>query len=51
MFVGSSMLAAFNVAGPDVPVLGAPLISSVGFALALVQTAILLTIIFRSGRI
>jgi len=51
MFVGSSMLAAFDVAGPDVPVLGAPLISSVGFALALVQTAILLTIIFRSGRI
>ena len=51
MFVGSSMLAAFDVAGPDVPVLGAPLISSVGFALAFVQTAILLTIIFRSGRI
>ena len=51
MFVGSAMLGAFDVAGPDVPLTGAPLISFLGFTLALIQTAILLTIIFRSGRL
>ena len=51
MFVGSAMLAAFDVAGPDVPLIGAPLIAFLGFTLALTQTAILLTIIFRSGRL
>jgi ubiquinone biosynthesis protein len=51
LFVGSAMLGAFDVAGPDVPLVGAPLIAFLGFALALAQTAILLTIIFRSGRL
>jgi ubiquinone biosynthesis protein len=51
LFVGSAMLGAFDVAGPDVPLLGAPLIAFLGFALAIAQTAILLTIIFRSGRL
>ena len=51
MYVGSAMLGAFDVAGPDVPLVGAPLIAFTGFALALIQTAILLTIIFRSGRL
>jgi ubiquinone biosynthesis protein len=51
MFVGSAMLGAFDVAGPDVPLTGAPLISFLGFTIALIQTAILLTIIFRSGRL
>ena len=51
MFVGSAMLGAFDVAGPDVPLTGAPLIAFLGFTLALIQTAILLTIIFRSGRL
>jgi ubiquinone biosynthesis protein len=51
LFVGSAMLGAFDVAGPDVPLLGAPLIAFLGFALAIGQTAILLTIIFRSGRL
>jgi ubiquinone biosynthesis protein len=51
LFVGSAMLGAFNVAGPDVPLVGASLITFLGFALALTQTAILLTIIFRSGRL
>jgi ubiquinone biosynthesis protein len=51
MFVGSAMLGAFEVAGPRVPLTGAPLISFLGFTLALIQTAILLVIIFRSGRL
>jgi ubiquinone biosynthesis protein len=51
MYVGSAMLGAFDVAGPDVPLIGAPLIAFLGFALALIQTAILLVIIFRSGRL
>ena len=51
MFVGSAMLGAFDIAGPDVPLTGAPLISFLGFTLALIQTAILLTVIFRSGRL
>jgi ubiquinone biosynthesis protein len=51
LFVGSSMLAAFYVAGPQVPFLGAPLISFLGFTLSIIQTFILLTIIFRSGRL
>ena len=51
MYVGSAMLGAFDVAGPDVPLVGAPLIAFTGFALALIQTAILLVVIFRSGRL
>jgi ubiquinone biosynthesis protein len=51
MFVGSAMLGAFDVAGPDVPLTGAPLIAFLGFTIALIQTAILLIIIFRSGRL
>jgi ubiquinone biosynthesis protein len=51
LFVGSSMLGAFYVAGPQVPLLGAPLISFLGFTLSIIQTFILLTIIFRSGRL
>ena len=51
LFVGSCMLGAFDVGGPDVPLLGASLVSFIGFALAVILTAILLTIILRSGRL
>ena len=51
MYVGSAMLGAFNIAGPDVPLTGSPLICILGFTLALIQTAILMTVIFRSGRL
>jgi hypothetical protein len=34
-----------------VPLLGAPLVSFLGFTLSIIQTFILLTIIFRSGRL
>ena len=51
LFIGSAMLGAFDVAGPDVPLLGAPLISFLGFTLSLILAAILFTTIFRSGRL
>jgi ubiquinone biosynthesis protein len=51
LLVGSSMLGAFNVGGPDVPLLGASLISFLGFTLSLVLAVFLLVIIFRSGRL
>jgi ubiquinone biosynthesis protein len=51
LFIGSAMLGAFDVAGPHVPLVGAPLISLLGFTLSLIQTTILLTIIYRSGRL
>jgi ubiquinone biosynthesis protein len=51
LLVGSSMLGAFYEAGPLVPFLGAPLVSFLGFTLSIIQTFILLTIIFRSGRL
>jgi ubiquinone biosynthesis protein len=51
LYVGSAMLGAFDVAGPDVPLTGAPLVVFLGFTIALIQTAILLTVIFRSGRL
>ena len=51
LFVGSSMLGAFYVAGPQVPLVGAPLVSFLGFTLSIIQTIILLTIILRSGRL
>jgi ubiquinone biosynthesis protein len=51
LLVGSSMLGAFDVGGPNVPVLGASLISFLGFTLALILSAILFWIVFRSGRL
>ncbi len=51
MFVGSAMLGAFDVGGPNVPILGASLISFIGFTLSLILAAILFTTIFRSGRL
>jgi ubiquinone biosynthesis protein len=51
LYVGTAMLGAFSVAGPEVPLTGAPLIVFLGFTLSLIQTAILLTVIFRSGRL
>jgi ubiquinone biosynthesis protein len=51
LFVGSAMLGAFDVAGPDVPLLGAPFISFVGFTLSVILASILFTSIFRSGRL
>jgi ubiquinone biosynthesis protein len=51
LLVGSSMLGAFDLGGPHVPLLGVHIISFVGFTLALILASILLMIIFRSGRL
>ena len=51
LFVGSAMLGAFEVGGPDVPLLGASLVSFMGFTLSLILASILFWIIFRSGRL
>ncbi len=51
LFIGSSMLGAFDVGGPNVPVIGASLVSFAGFTLSLVLAAILFVIVFRSGRL
>jgi ubiquinone biosynthesis protein len=51
LLLGSCMLGAFDRGGPAVPYLGVPLVSFIGFALALVMGSILLAIIFRSRRL
>jgi ubiquinone biosynthesis protein len=45
------MLGAFNRGGPQVPYLGVPVVSFLGFTLALIMGLILLFVIFRSGRL
>ncbi|WP_219974979.1 ABC1 kinase family protein [Rubrobacter xylanophilus] len=51
LIVGSSVLGAFELGGPAVPYLGVPLVSFLGFSLALVLASVVLVIIFRSGRL
>jgi ubiquinone biosynthesis protein len=51
LFVGSSMLGAFDVGGPSVPLLGIRVIAFAGFTLALILASLLFVIIFRSGRL
>jgi ubiquinone biosynthesis protein len=51
LLLGSCMLGAFDRGGPAVPYLGVPVVSFVGFALALIMGSILLFIIFRSKRL
>ena len=51
LLLGSCMLGAFDRGGPAVPYLGVPLVSFVGFALALVMGSVLLVMIFRSHRL
>jgi ubiquinone biosynthesis protein len=51
LLVGSSMLGAFDLGGPHVPLIGVQIISFIGYTLSLILTAILLIIIFRSGRL
>jgi len=51
LFVGSAMLGAFDVGGPDVPLLGASLVSFIGFAISLILAGILFVTVFRSGRL
>ncbi|BBL78801.1 2-octaprenylphenol hydroxylase [Rubrobacter xylanophilus] len=51
LIVGSSVLGAFELGGPTVPYVGVPLVSFLGFSLALVLASVVLVIIFRSGRL
>ncbi|MDQ5829002.1 MAG: hypothetical protein M3324_03800, partial [Actinomycetota bacterium] len=51
LLLGSCMLGVFDRGGPQVPYLGVPVVSFVGFTLALIMASILLTVIFRSARL
>jgi ubiquinone biosynthesis protein len=51
LLVGSSMLGAFDVGGPSVPLIGVPVIAFIGFTLALILASLLFVIIFRSKRL
>ena len=51
LLIGSSMIGAFVQGGPRVPFLGVPLVSFIGFTVASIMAAIVLTVIFRSRRL
>ncbi len=51
LLIGSSFIGAFATAGPQVPLIGVPVVAFIGFALALVMASVLLVVIFRSGRL
>jgi ubiquinone biosynthesis protein len=51
LLLGSCVLGVFDRGGPQVPYLGVPVVSFIGFTLALIMGSVLLVIIFRSGRL
>jgi len=51
LLIGSSFLGAFATGGPQVPLLGVPVVAFAGFTLALVMASVLLVVIFRSDRL
>ncbi len=51
LLLGSCMLGAFEESGPGVPYFNFPIVSFLGFTLALIFGTILLGIILRSGRL
>jgi ubiquinone biosynthesis protein len=51
LLLGSCLLGVFDRGGPQVPYLGVPVVSFIGFTLALIMGSMLLAIIFRSGRL
>ena len=51
LLIGSSMIGAFATGGPQVPLLGVPIVAFVGFMIALLLAATVLFFIFRSRRI
>ena len=51
LLLGSCVLGAFDRGGPQVPYLGVPVVSFIGFTLALIMGSLLLVIIFRSRRL
>jgi ubiquinone biosynthesis protein len=51
LLVGSSMLGAFDVGGPSIPLLGVPVVAFTGFTLALMLASLLFVTIYRSKRL
>ena len=51
LLLGSCVLGVFDRGGPQVPYLGVPMVSFIGFTLALIMGSVLLIIIFRSERL
>lgn len=51
LLIGSSLLGAFATGGPQVPLLGVPIVAFAGYTLALIMAGILLIVIFRSQRL
>jgi ubiquinone biosynthesis protein len=51
LLLGSCTLGIFDRGGPQVPYLGVPVVSFIGFTLALVMASIVLFTIFRSRRL
>lgn len=51
LLIGSSMLGAFVRGGPQMPFVGVPVVSFVGFSIALVMASIVLLVIYRSRRL
>ena len=51
LLIGSSLIGAFASAGPEVPILGVPVVAFAGFSLAAFLAALLLVVIYRSGRL
>ncbi|MBA2345075.1 MAG: AarF/ABC1/UbiB kinase family protein [Rubrobacter sp.] len=51
LLVGSSMLGAFVKSGPQVPILGVPVVAFAGFSVALLLASLILLVIFRSERL
>ena len=51
LLIGSSLLGAFATGGPQVALLGVPVVAFAGFTLALLMATVLLVVIFRSNRL
>ena len=51
LLIGSSLIGAFATGGPVVPILGVPVVAAIGFSLAAFLAAMLLVVIYRSGRL
>ena len=51
LLIGSSLIGAFASSGPQVPILGVPVVAFAGFSLAAFLAALLLVVIYRSGRL
>lgn len=51
LLVGSSVLGVFSQGGPTVPIFGIPVVSFVGFLIAVLLGTLLVLIIFRSRRL